>query len=319
MKTFPFAQIVVLFNPASTHAKQSQRWIKELRQLVPASHFLLLETSTRGRAANIKILLRQEEHFGPDTILCIAAGDGTVNMVVEALAAHMSPKARQTVILPLWGGNANDVAYMLNGPAYKARVPALFEKGRVVAVRPLSCTLVTRSGSSKTHLAVGYASFGATALAARGLNQPPHRTSRLHRIPGGRAIQEVMTVFQAFILAPSFKIADEAGQRAIYDRMFINGSRIGKIRPLPLKLTDDAYYATTVSEKRLSAALAKARELLRRPSVEKATDVTVFRCVEQAWAQFDGEPVKLAAGTTVHVRRAPETIRAWSLRLTDKS
>lgn len=317
MKAFPFKQVVVLFNPASTHARQAKRRIEELKQLVPTSRFVLLETSTRGRSANINILLRHEKLLGPDTVLCVAAGDGTVNTAVEALLFHASPHARQTVILPLWGGNANDVAHMLNGPAYRTHLRTLFEKGKVVTVRPLSCTFVSRSGSTTTHLAIGYVSFGATALAARGLNGPPHRDSRLHRIPGGRVLQELMTVFQAFVLAPSFRIADDAGQRSIYERMFINGSRMGKIRPLPLKLTDDAHYTTTVSEKRLGAALAKARELLRRPSVEKAADVTVFRCVEQAWAQFDGEPVKLAAGTTVHVKRAPETIRAWSMRLTD--
>lgn len=318
MRAFPFKQVVVLFNPASTHTRSAKKRIEELRQLVPAPQFLLLETSTKGRSANIDNLLRHEKLLGPETVLCIAAGDGTVNMAIEALLFHASARARQTVLLPLWGGNANDVAHMLNGPAYRMPVRTLFEKGKIVSVRPLRCELVSRRGSVKNHLAVGYASFGATALAARGLNGPPHRDSRLHRFPGGRVIQEVMTVFQAFIKAPSFRIYDDAGPRSIYDRMFINGSRIGKIRPLPLKLTDDAYYATTVSEKRLGAALAKARELLRRPSVEKAADTTVFRCMEQAWAQFDGEPVKLAAGTTVHVARAPEAFRAWSVRLTDK-
>jgi len=311
----PFSKIIVLCNPASTRAGTAKKRIQELRQLVPDEYFLLLETSDQGREANMQLLFKHVDMLGPKTLLCVAAGDGTINMVVEALACCGSEEARQTILLPLWGGNANDVAHMLNGPAYRLSIGDLLRRGQVVKVRPLQCRFIDAEGRSVLRLAVGYISFGATALAARRLNEPPHRSSKLHKIPGGRLIQELLTVFDALIKAPAFKIEEAGKERLIYDRMFINGSRIGKIRPLPLRLTDDAYYKTTVSEKRLSAAMARARELLRKPAVEKAETHALFTCVDEAWAQFDGEPVRLAPGTRVEVSRAPEVLRAWSIRL----
>ncbi len=317
MNPLSFRHVIVLFNPASTHAAQAKKRIAELRAFVPEDTFLLLETSEKGRAANKKLLVKHKDLFGGRTLLCIAAGDGTVNMTVEVLAecAKDVPEAAKTVILPLWGGNANDVAHMLNGPAYRMSTQTLVKKGRAVTIRPLLCTLIDKDGHVTTHLAVGYVSFGATAIAARRLNEPPHRTSRLHSIPGGRVMQELMTVVDALLNAPAFKVEDEDSERLIYDRMFVNGSRIGKIRPLPIKLTDDAYFKTTTSDKRLSAALARVREVLRRPAIEKAESTTVFRCLDEAWAQFDGETVRIAAGTRVEVSQSATPLRALSVRL----
>ena len=315
MKSMPFKRVVVLFNPASTHAVAAKRRIDELQRLVPKEDFVLIETSDKGREANSELLLSQASLLGPETLLCIAAGDGTINMAVEALACCVEDEARQTILLPLWGGNANDVAHMLNGPAYRMPVASLLQKGKVVKIRPLGCTLTTPDGLSTERLAVGYISFGATALAARRLNEPPHRSSRLHKAPGGRVIQELMTVFQALLKAPSFRIDEGEGERLIYDRMFINGSRIAKMRPLPLRLTDQSYYETTTSDKRLGAAIVRFRELLRRPSIQKAPQTTRFTCLDDAWAQFDGETVKIPAGTEVTVRHSNSPLRAWSVKL----
>lgn len=317
MSRFLFQHVIVLFNPASTHAAQAKKKIAELRALVPSDTFLLLETSNKGRAANKKLLLGYSHLLGAQTLLCIAAGDGTVNMAVEVLASCTgnSTDPSKTVILPLWGGNANDVAHMLNGPAYRISLQALLTRGQIVTVRPLCCTLTDSTGNQRRHLAIGYISFGATALAARRLNEPPHRTSRLHSIPGGRILQELLTVLQALRKAPAFKIEDKGKERSIYDRMFINGSRIGKIRSLPLSLADNAYYKTTLSEKRLGAALARIRELLRRPSVEKTAHPTVFRCIDKAWAQLDGETIRIAPGTLVEVGHSTNSFRALSVRL----
>lgn len=317
-----FDQVIVLFNPASTHAQQAKKRIEELRQIVPAKQFLLLHTSSEGREANKDLLLSNAHLLGPKTLLCIAAGDGTVNMAVEALAScataspkHAAKDASKTIILPLWGGNANDVAHMLNGPAYRISVPALLEKGQVVSFYPLHCTLTDSKGTVRKHLAVGYIGFGASALTARRLNEPPHRDSVLHNVPGGRIIQETMTVFRALLGAPAFKIEDDGVERQIYERMFINGSRIGKMQMTQLRLTDEHFYKTTLDDKRLSVAFARVRELLRKPSVERAGESTSFRCIGEAWVQFDGEAIRIAPGTLVEVTRSTVPLRALSVRL----
>src|SRR6185437_8881055 len=98
----------------------------------------------------------------------IAAGDGTVNLIVDLLLHDpaLTTEQRQTPILPLWGGNANDLANMLNGAATRSKLRRLLQHGHVVSIRPIICTLSTPGGSRQVYAAACYASFGASAYAS---------------------------------------------------------------------------------------------------------------------------------------------------------
>ncbi len=115
-----FNHFVVLVNPASTNAARVEHSISELRRMYPAGEVVVRHTLPTEKA-NRRQIARWAAGFRPGTLLCIGAGDGTVNLVVEVLlqAPGLSAEARRTPILPLWGGNANDLACMLNGPAGK--------------------------------------------------------------------------------------------------------------------------------------------------------------------------------------------------------
>src|SRR5689334_6949576 len=117
MEQIEFERCIVVRNPASTNSQRCRRWVSELRQAFPKAQITEVTTLPGGRAANQKLLQAHARQLGPRTLLAIAAGDGTVNMVVEMLfdGGRFSAKALKTPILPLWCGNANDLAHMLCG------------------------------------------------------------------------------------------------------------------------------------------------------------------------------------------------------------
>src|SRR5208282_6264938 len=110
-----FQKVIFLVNPASTHIAQAMKRINELQKLFPQDVIELTSTSAEGREANAQIIVSLADRLGPNTLLCVAAGDGTASLVIETLVLSkaLSDNARQAIVLPLWGGNANDLAHML--------------------------------------------------------------------------------------------------------------------------------------------------------------------------------------------------------------
>src|SRR5687767_4267944 len=259
-----FRSFVIFFNPAGTHAAAVRRRMEEVKQLAGERPVTVIETSPDGRAANIRLVERHADKLGDGTLLCIAAGDGTTNQIIEALlTAKLSAKARKTPVLPLWGGNANDLAHMLNGPAYRARIKNILATGNIIPIHPLQCDLTSR-GKTKTHLAACYASLGVTGFVARRLVQPEYRRSKLHKIPGGTLVKDIATVFGGLMEAPSFGIKEHGDVRSVYELSFYNGSRMAKLARLPTKLTDEMFFINRFENKRLLSIIPRFIELMRK-------------------------------------------------------
>lgn len=305
----------VLYNPASTHAVQSRRRIQELRHLVGSDHVHIIETSPTGRLSNRELLAEQSKQFTSDTVLCIAAGDGTVGQVVETLVldSRISDTARQTPILPLWGGNANDLAHMLNG-SKRSTIEKILRKSHVIRIYPLSCTLAYSDGRTETRVAACYMSFGATAYAAARLNKPQHRRNPLHRLPGGRTISEFAASFNGLVEAPVFKVIEDGEQRTMYERTFTNGSRFAKMDLLRIKLTDPKFFVWTGRYKHLGKISAQLVALLKG-HITSSTRPVSFVSEDFIMAQFDGEPLEIPGGTAVTVSLAERPFLALSTKL----
>jgi diacylglycerol kinase family enzyme len=310
-----FTRIVVLRNPVSTHARQGERRIAELEGLFGKSHITIIDTVPGGAEANRALLRMHAGLLGPHTLLCIASGDGTVGMVIETLVQDrkLPSHVRDTPILPLWSGNANDLAHMLNGAAYRARLQHIFEKGEIVAVHPLACKLTSKDGKTVTRIAACYASFGATAFAAAKLNEPKQRNNPLHRIPGGRFVSEFLTGFSALMEAPSFTVTEHDKVKVVYERTFTNGSRFAKIERLPIKLTNEAFFLHTLEEKRLVSVIPRLLQAMQKRLAGRFTnDRADFTVHEDVLAQFDGEPMEIAAGTKISVTLSEQPFYALS-------
>jgi diacylglycerol kinase family enzyme len=313
-----FKRVFVLRNPVSTHAAQAKQRIAEVEAVFGKKRVEVLDTVRGGVEPNRAMLRRHAHHLGPDTLLCIVAGDGTVSMVVEMLIADdtLPDKARSTVVLPLWGGNANDLAHMLNGNAYRNRVREVLTKGGAVQVRPLSCTISSAEGPKQARIAACYISFGATAFAAARLNAPDVRRNPLRRIPGVRAVADFFAGFGALRNAPTFSVIEKGKERLVYERTYANGSRFAKVERLPLKLTEPYFLEHTLEEKRISSVLPRMLEAMRKSSSSRyKNNFAQFTVQQDILAQFDGEPTEIAAGATVCITVSKQSFAALSLLL----
>lgn len=312
-----FNRALIFFNPAGTHAASGRQRIKELERLLGQDNVEVIETSPEGREANRELLRKHAYKLDEGTILGIAAGDGTTNQIIEALLMQpdIPEHARQTAILPLWGGNANDLAHMLNGPAYRANLEKIIKHGNVVSIHAVQCELV-KNKKVRTYLAASYVSFGATAHVARRLNKSAHRQSRLHALPGGRVLQELITVLSGLYEAPTFSVKESDKVKVVYELSIYNGSRMAKIERLPATLTDELFYLNTFENKKLLSIIPRFVNFARkRVSQKMLRSYASFTTQENSWAQFDGEEVEVPAGTHVQVQLSTRPFYAISTTL----
>lgn len=312
-----FKRILVISNPASTNAKRLKRRTGELgRLLAETGEIINIKTSSNGRVANKKLILANKELLGPDTLLCIAAGDGTVNIVVETLVSEpdLSPKMRKTPVLPLWGGNANDLAHMLNGYSLFAGLKTIFDNGKVIEVNPLQVNL-TNGNKKVLRIAACYASFGATAYAAHSINNPSRRKAKLRSIRGLRLLTEAQTVVRAFMDVPMFKVKENGSVSNIYEYALINGSRIAKVERLPLRLTDNGFYLAKIYRKHPVVILYILQILRRRKFGRVTSNRSSFMLLEPTWLQLDGEVIKVEKNTKVEIEPCNQPFYALSKRL----
>ncbi len=309
-----FKHCIVLFNPISTNAPATKQRIDKIGEIFSDSKVDILETSSEGPQANRALIEKHASKLGQQTLLCIAGGDGTTNQVIETLltAEHLTEEQRQTPLLPLWGGNANDLAHMLNG-SNRTRLEDILNKGKIVPIHPLQCTMTSEDGTVIVRIAACYAGFGATAFAALQLNKPAHRKSKLHAMPGGRPLQEIITVTAALLEAPSFAVKESNDVQIVYERTFANGSRMAKLKHLPVELTDEMFYINTLENRRLFSAIPRLVELiLKRVSGKFLRNHAHFTTQGTSWAHFDGEPQKVPARTDVDIQLSTRPFYALS-------
>lgn len=313
-----FQKIVIIRNPVSSEAHRSRERIKLLRELLPECDVTVIQTSNEGKAANRTLLAENRDLLGPHTLLCIAAGDGTVNLIISALLHDrvFTPDMRRTPILPLWCGNANDLAYMLNGHWSRRRLRSIIRRGEVVPIKPLICTVQDLHSNSEEHTAASYASFGATAYATQELERVIPRGSPTRRFGASRFGQEIFATLRAMAQSPTFTVTEHDRTRIVYERTYLNGSRFAKIFGIPLRLTDEKFHRNTIERKRPLTLILNILGLLNSREISKrAITHDHFTLHDTVWAQFDGEAVKLMNGTEVDISISKQPFYALSLRL----
>lgn len=316
-----FKRYVIIRNPISSDSHKAGERIQSLREYQPDSIFTILDTVEGGREANAAVLREQADLLGPDTLLCIAAGDGTIHMVLNILLHDTSlpDEARLTPILPFWCGNANDLAYMLNGPWSRRKLRQALLRGAVVPIKPIETTFTYKDGSTETHIASSYASFGASAYVSYELEHALPRRSRLRRFVLSRISQEWVAALRALMQAPTFRITSHDRLRKIYERTYLNGSRFAKVIGIPLRLTDEKFHRVTIERKHPAAVAFHLLGLMNNKEIPKrAITQDEFTVLDDVWAQFDGEPARIAKDTRVTISLSQRAFYALSVRLSKK-
>ncbi|MFI5271338.1 MAG: diacylglycerol/lipid kinase family protein [Candidatus Saccharimonadales bacterium] len=296
-----FDNCVVVVNPTSSSYDKGQQYIRQLDALFK-SNLEVIEMRMSDYERPSWLITRLNSVLNSNTLLCIAGGDGTVNIIVDSMlrSSAVSDLAKQATILPLWAGNANDLAHMVNGNP-PSSIESILNNGEKIPVYPLLVTTVT-GNKSTSKLAVNYVSLGASAYASVRISSPGHRHKRIYRLPGARNLTDMASVTRAFVGAATFESDIEGLKRSIYDIALINGPRIAKVSRIPIKLSDKNFFEILIVRKH-PLILSYLMELFRGITVERHTRTErSFSINDPTWGQIDGEAIQIPGNTSIEVK-----------------
>ena len=308
----------IVYNPDSTNADTGQQFIDEIKNTYGASRIKVINQGADKSDDLFDSLVKVSPMFDDDTIIGVAAGDGTVSGVINTLLTHkdIPEKSRKVPILPLWSGNANDLAVMLNG-AKPDSIDSVIKKGMKVKIYPIICRLTGLDGAKSTYLGSNYVSFGASGYAAQQLNTDSHRDNPLHRFSVLKAIGETVATLKGIGESKSFRIVEGDRVHYLYERLFMNGSRFAKNQVFPVELEKPGYTVVSFSRKNLLLAFIHMLNLLRKNKLKQQTGSQRFTVHDDIIAQFDGETFRVTAGTRVEISLSDRPFYALSTLLGD--
>ncbi len=306
--------IIAVTNPHSSSAARVSKSIKQLEKKMGSK--VTRVQSEKDPAVFIKKFAKTlKENSKHPTVVLIGGGDGTVHQVVEATIEANYDNRSNIILMPIWGGNANDFAYMLNGLGLRKDLYKLINRAKVVKIHPLEIERSKGKTSTKDY-AICYASFGASAFAADILDKSgPARKGIFRNISALVIIGEMSRVFSAFLHAPPFNAQVNGERVEIFEQVFTNGSRIAKVDRLPVNLTDKAFYKVAQPSKHPYMVIRVLKLLTGRQVGEVTDQAVTFEVKESVLGQFDGEVVKIPEDTNVTIRMSDKNIFALSTRL----
>lgn len=309
-------QILSITNPHSSNAARVKKSVRKLEKKLGVK----IDNLPSERSPQVfkkKFAHMIKEYRDKPTIVLIGGGDGTVHQVVRATIDAPAAQRQHIILFPIWGGNANDFAHMLNGLPVGKSLWKVIKNASVVKIHPLEIELRGKSTKSVTH-AICYASFGASAFAAHTLDEGNvARKGMLSNVPPVVIARELLRVVTAFRSAPSFKARVNGRKVKIFEQIFTNGSRIAKIERLPVALTDKAFF-TVLEPTKHPRMIIRIFKILSGKSEGQVTSKPVgFQVKESILAQYDGEVIKIPDDTHVEIRVSNKFIYALSTRLSN--
>lgn len=303
-------------NPKSSNASRVSKRLSRLERKLGAT-IDCVPTSKNPAVFRRRFKNTIREHMNHPTVVLIGGGDGTVHEVMTATIAADIETPENIILLPIWGGNANDFAYMLNGLGLQRDLYTLINRARPVKIHPLE---IRRTNGKREHVdyAICYASFGASAFAADVIDKDgPARKGRFSNIGIFVLLTEMIHVVGALLHTPPFRAQVNGERVEIFEQVFTNGSRIAKVDRLPVNLTDKAFYSIAQPSKH-PRMIFRIFKLLTGRQVGTVTDKpATFQVKEAVLGQYDGEVIKIAKNTTISIRISDTFIYALSTKLSN--
>jgi len=307
-----FNRCVIITNTVSTNHHRARQLSEDIKKHFTEDQVDVIEVTPGKSKTGDSLVEEVIKSLDNKTLVCIGGGDGSISRFINRLLLNpnLSKGAKQAVVLPLWGGNANDLAYMVNGSAYAVDIKKILDKGRVVKVYPMEVTV--RAGKIEIHLASNYVSFGASAYAAKQISDLNARN------PIRRFIKEFWGIVRAAKQARPFTAEIDGRVASIYDLILVNGSRIAKVYRTPNRLTDKAFFELVIDRKppvflsylaRIIRGVTWERKRNRRGS----HSLTVH---DATWAQIDGEVIDIPKGARIDIKtyKTPFYVLSTKLR-----
>lgn len=306
-----------VYNPHASNYQRSQKWIDTVAESLDIKP-RRIDWLKRGTVFDHDIA---NLHAHPQKVIlvAIAGGDGTVSAVANRLMYVLgksknskNPKkpgdskaatetAGRILILPLWGGNANDMACMLNGLNSAITTTQLLKDSKPVPVPLIKIELLKPGYVDKTIFACCYASFGASAYAARKLDQKNFAKKKSFQSFAPMVVaREVATVLKALGGAPAFHAKFGERETKVYEHTLVNGPRLAKINRIPVGLTEPEFFHAIVTKKNPSVLLDLLRLATGKhaPAYSKKSQNS-FVLHDATDAQIDGEVHRLEEQTKV--------------------
>lgn len=305
-------RILAITNAHSSNASRVKKKITSLEKVLDTSINTI--PTTKDPSVFERNFKEALQAIDKPVIVLIGGGDGTVHNVVKTILQFELKDPSSVIVLPIWGGNANDFAYMLNGLGIRKNLAEIIKHGKPVAIHPLEIELAGKK-TKKIDYAICYASFGASAFAAEALDKSgPARKGR----PGSRSgmiiVGEVVRVISAFLHAPSFHAQINGKRVEIFEQVFTNGSRIAKMDRLPVNLTDKAFYKIAQPSKNPAMILRMLKALTGKQIGEVTNKPVSFQVKEPVLGQYDGEVVKIPKNTVVNIRLSKKKVYALTTK-----
>lgn len=301
--------LIIWVNPVSTNARRSQRVIGQIQDAQAFQTISVLRTTDAGRQANQEALRELLKKQSEPYWLLVAGGDGTISAASEVIRALGQSKLAHIWVFP--AGNGNDISSMIHGRGAHRFTPEKLARAKTVHVHPLICQVTYPDKKQRSFVAIAYIGFGSSAHTATAISRGRQRAPEL-AASRTRILREAYTVLRVAYEARSFTVETDSKRSRLFERLIVNGHRIGKNTLWPgNSLTADSYRDVSIPITSKVGAVRTFLRLLTRQlngSQKRRQDVVTFSLPEGGDMQCDGEAQQLPAGSKIKITMDAEAL-----------
>lgn len=251
----------------------------------------------------------------PEDLVLGLGGDGTASVIGNVL---LEQNLSKVIFIPLRGGNANDLAHMLNG---NISLDKVLSSGKLTRCYPLEVEIKRPKAAATTGWALAYFSIGASAYASQNFDRIKNRLHLAQKMKAGSlyeksAVWNLLNKFGTYNVTPT-----ETGvTEQLADCVFLRGDRVAKYGRPRASLASRHY--ELMQEPRLShiRTLRAMIQLMHGRHVgwlmtEPYECMVESKNGEPLPVQFDGEPSSIPSGSMVRVSISEKSYQTIAAKL----
>ena len=305
-------RLVTVYNPYSTQYHKFLDYFDYLKNECKALgiDYRAINTETNQHDMDESLLQNVEDHNAVVSV----SGDGGNSSVLESALKHpLKPP-----VLAVHGGNANDIANMLNSRAYiKNNIADILTQTPINELYPILAETTASDGSVARHKSFGYFGIGLSGELASlydnaQTRQFLNRTQKL----GGHAVRSLSELFIAIKEIPkldTITVTDNRGSRNIAEINIMNGPEEAKRRWFPTDLFVKKLAIIEIEKPNLPNGLfAITKAVMGRVVWLEDGESYAVTLESDAMAQTDGQPIKLESDTSVRLGVDNDYVNVYS-------